>query len=134
MGFVISNIVVEVLPNPMDSNGKTGCQFALNDLDPPHNHLAVVPVGNRVILLAERVRLSRDTQETWAELREPRAHRLIKAVEPRGVIRIGVMTIESINHITFVEPIDEAIGFHCWHLGKPHCRVNLEEVTQDSRS
>jgi hypothetical protein len=56
--------------------------LTFDQLDPPKDRLAAIPIGNNVILIAEWVRLTGDAYEPRAKLREPRVHHLVKAIKP----------------------------------------------------
>ena len=58
----------------------------LDQSNPPHDRVlhVLIRVGDGMILIAERPRLSGTDHKPRAELVEPAVHRLVEAAEPRG--------------------------------------------------
>ena len=74
--------------------------LSLDDSDSPHDWPAAISVGNRMILIAERMGLARERHAPRTELVEPRVHRLVDAIQPRRLILGGLVVVECVNHLT----------------------------------
>ena len=72
----------------------------LDNSDSPHDWLAVISVGNLMIIIAKRMGLARERHEPRTELVEPRVHRLVDAIQPQRLILGGVVVVECVNHLT----------------------------------
>ncbi len=73
--------------------------LSLDNPDSPHDWPAAISVGNRMILIAERMGLAKERHEPRTELVEPRVHQLVDAIQLQRLILGGVVVVECINHL-----------------------------------